>query len=90
MSLSDSSPMVPLSRTASSTPVSDEHQPGISQPSQPSTSSLGDFVSALSSVDVNAPNASQNATSIDDGNGGRIELNFDKQTPKMPPAIVKK
>lgn len=38
---------------------------------------LTDLVDALQSVDTTTPEASLNATSIEDNNGGRIELNED-------------
>ena len=38
---------------------------------------MADLVDALQSVDTEAPDAGLNATSIDDNNGGRIELNED-------------
>ncbi len=41
-------------------------------------SSVSNLVSALNSVDLNSPEASQNVHSISDNNGGRIELNLDK------------
>lgn len=44
--------------------------------------SLTDLVEALQSVDTNKPEASLNATSIDDNNGGRIELNQDGEVTK--------
>lgn len=40
--------------------------------------SVPKLVSALNSVDLNSPEAAQNAHSISDNNGGRIELNQDK------------
>ena len=45
---------------------------------------LTDLVDALQSVDTNSPEASSNATSIDDNNGGRIELDEDS------PNVIKK
>lgn len=40
--------------------------------------SVSKLVGALNSVDLNSPEAYQNAHSITDNNGGRIELNQDK------------
>lgn len=40
--------------------------------------SVPKLVGALNSVDLNSPEAAQNAHSISDNNGGRIELNQDK------------
>ncbi len=44
---------------------------------------LIDLVDALQSVDTTTPEASLNATSIDDNNGGRIELNEDPSDPNV-------
>lgn len=58
------------------TPTTDNNQ----QPTDSSSDSgqpLADLVDALQSVDTEAPEAGLNATSIDDNNGGRIELNED-------------
>lgn len=44
--------------------------------------SLTDLVGALQSVDISKPEAALNATSIDDNNGGRIELNQDGEVIK--------
>lgn len=53
----------------------------VSEPTQDSGNdqNLTDLVDALQSVDTNSPEASSNATSIDDNNGGRIELDEDSQ-----------
>lgn len=57
-----------------------------SEPTQDSGNdqNLTDLVGALESVDTNSPEASSNATSIDDNNGGRIELDEDS------PNVIKK
>lgn len=57
-----------------------------SEPTQDSGNdqNLTDLVGALQSVDTNSPEASSNATSIDDNNGGRIELDEDS------PSVIKK
>ena len=61
-------------------------------PKQPTDSSessnsdqaqLTDLVDALQSVDTTTPEASLNATSIEDNNGGRIELNEDPSDPNV-------
>lgn len=44
---------------------------------------LVDLVDALQSVDAQSPEASLNATSIEDNNGGRIELNEDPADPNV-------
>ena len=44
---------------------------------------LTDLVDALQSVDTTSPEASLNATSIEDNNGGRIELNEDPSDPSV-------
>ena len=51
----------------------------VPEPTQDSDSNqnLTDLVDALQSVDPSSPEAPANATSIDDNNGGRIELNED-------------
>lgn len=46
-------------------------------PAPNSDQSVADLVGALQSVDTTTPEASLNATSIEDNNGGRIELNQD-------------
>ena len=51
-------------------------------PAPSSGQSLTDLVGALQSVDTNKPEASLNATSIDNNNGGRIELNQDGEVIK--------
>lgn len=50
---------------------------------------INDLVSALGSVDPKAPDAIQNATSISDNNGGRIELNHDGLVPPKSKLIEK-
>lgn len=56
------------------------------EPTQDSSNdqNLTDLVGALQSVDTDSPEASSNATSIDDNNGGRIELDEDS------PNVIKK
>lgn len=44
---------------------------------------LTDLVDALQSVDTQSPEASLNATSIEDNNGDRIELNEDPSDPNV-------
>lgn len=44
---------------------------------------LADLVDALQSVDTTTPEASLNATSIEDNNGDRIELNEDPSNPNI-------
>ncbi len=45
---------------------------------------LNQLVNELQTVDTTSPEAEQNATSISDGNGGRIELNEDLDKDKKP------
>ena len=52
-------------------------QPTDSNDSSNSSQSLADLVDALQSVDTTTPEATLNATSIEDNNGDRIELNED-------------
>ena len=61
---------------------SSQSQPNASDPTQDTGNdpSLVDLVDALQSVDPSSPEAPANATSIDDNNGGRIELNEDPPT----------
>jgi hypothetical protein len=40
----------------------------------PISPTVGDLVNELKKVDINSPEASLNATSISDNNGGRIDL----------------
>lgn len=40
----------------------------------PATPTVGDLVNELKKVDINSPEATLNATSISDNNGGRIDL----------------
>lgn len=47
-----------------------------------SSQSVADLVDALQSVDTNTPEAALNATSIEDNNGDRIELNQDGEVIK--------
>ena len=58
----------------------------VSEPTQDSGNdpNLVDLVDALQSVDPSSPEAPSNATSIDDNNGGRIELDEDS------PNVIKK
>lgn len=51
--------------------------------SNDSGSALTDLVDTLQSVDMESPEASLNATSIADNNGGRIELNEDSTDPNV-------
>ena len=59
------------------TPLNDNNQPQAVEPSSDSGQPMADLVDALQSVDTQAPEASLNATSIEDNNGDRIELNED-------------
>ena len=59
------------------TTPSDNNQQQTSEPSYDSGQPIIDLVDALQSVDTQAPEASLNATSIEDNNGDRIELNED-------------
>lgn len=56
-------------------------QPTDSSNNNDSGQPLADLVDALQSVDTNTPEAALNATSIEDNNGGRIEL--DEDSPKV-------
>ena len=58
------------------TPTSDNQQQ-TTDSSSDSGQPLADLVDALQSVDTESPEASLNATSIEDNNGDRIELNED-------------
>jgi len=44
---------------------------------------LADLVDALQSVDTEVPEAGLNATSVEDNNGDRIELNEDPSDPNV-------
>ena len=59
------------------TPPSDNNQQQPTDSSGDSGQGVADLVDALQSVDTEAPDAGLNVTSIDDNNGGRIELNED-------------
>jgi len=75
---------------------STQNQPVVPAPQEPnqtgndSGQALSELADALSSVDHNAPDAEANATSIDDNNGGRIELNQDKIDNKANTPVIKK
>ena len=58
-------------------------QPTYSSESNNSGQSVADLVDALQSVDTTTPEASLNATSIEDNNGDRIELNEDPSDPSV-------
>lgn len=62
---------------------SDNNQQQVTNSSNDSGSVLTDLVDALQSVDTQSPEASLNATSIEDNNGGRIELNEDPTDPNV-------
>ena len=66
------------------TPLTNDNQQQNLEPSNDSGQSMADLVDALQSVDTSSPEASSNATSIDDNNGGRIELDEDS------PNVIKK
>ena len=68
------------------TPPSDNNQPQPVDSSSDSGQSVADLVDALQSVDTTTPEASLNATSIEDNNGDRIELNEDP----ADPIVIKK
>ena len=63
---------------------SSQSQPNVSDSAQDTGNdpNLIDLVDALQSVDSSSPEAPANATSIDDNNGGRIELNEDPPNKK--------
>jgi len=65
------------------TPPSDNNQQQTTESNSDSSQSLADLVDALQSVDTEAPEAGLNATSIDDNNGDRIELNEDPSNPNV-------
>lgn len=48
-----------------------------SDPATAPADPIASITNAMQSVDTNAPEAAANATSISDGNGGRIQLNDD-------------
>ena len=64
------------------TPTSDNQQQ-TTDSSSDSGQPLADLVDALQSVDTESPEASLNATSIEDNNGDRIELNEDPSDPNV-------
>ena len=63
-----------------------QQQPTASSDNNNAGQSVADLVDALQSVDTQSPEAPLNATSIEDNNGGRIELNEDP----VDPNIIKK
>lgn len=65
------------------TPPSDNNQQQLTDSTNDSGQPLADLVDALQSVDTTTPEASLNATSIEDNNGGRIELNEDLSDPNV-------
>lgn len=67
------------------TPMSDNNQqiPTDAGNNNDSGQPLADLVDALQSVDTQSPEASLNATSIEDNNGDRIELNEDPSDPNI-------
>ena len=65
------------------TPTSDNNQPQPVDSSSDSGQPLTDLVGALQSVDTTTPEATLNATSIEDNNGDRIELNEDSSDPML-------
>lgn len=66
------------------TPISDNNQQAAdSNNNNDSGQPLADLVDALQSVDTNTPEAALNATSIEDNNGDRIELNEDPSDPNI-------
>ena len=62
-------------------PPTDNNQQQTPDSSSDSGQPLTDLVDALQSVDPSSPEAPANATSIEDNNGGRIEL--DEDSPKV-------
>jgi hypothetical protein len=50
--------------------------------SDPSGQGIADLVNELQKVDINAPDATLNATTISDNNGGRIDLTEKNKLPK--------
>ena len=58
-------------------------QPTDSSDNSDSGQPLADLVDVLQSVDTTTPEASLNATSIEDNNGDRIELNEDPADPNV-------
>ena len=77
-------PIPPAPTTQASEPVSS------ASANNDDGQALTNLADALSSVDHNAPDAEANATSIDDNNGGRIELNQDKIDNKANTPVIKK
>ena len=69
--------------TDDSTPANDNNQLQPADSSSDSGQPMADLVDALQSVDTTTPEASLNATSIEDNNGGRIELNEDPSDPNV-------
>lgn len=59
------------------TPQNDNNQQQPVDSNNDSGQPMTDLVDALQSVDTNSPDATLNPTSIDDNNGGRIELDED-------------
>lgn len=59
------------------TPSDNDQQHPTESNNNDSGQPLADLVDALQSVDTTTPEATLNATSIEDNNGGRIELNED-------------
>lgn len=59
-----------------SNPIPEEIANNQSLPEAP-RQDLTNLVNVMQSVDTNTPEAKENATSIDDNNGGRVELNED-------------
>lgn len=52
---------------------------------------LSDLASTMTPVDTTSPTADQNAGSISGGNGDRIELNLNQNTPPEPVSgVIKK
>lgn len=65
------------------TPQNDNNLQQATDSSGNSGQPMVDLVDALQSVDTQSPEASLNATSIEDNNGGRIELNEDPSDPSV-------
>ncbi|KKR80402.1 MAG: hypothetical protein UU73_C0003G0291 [Candidatus Daviesbacteria bacterium GW2011_GWA1_41_61] len=59
------------------TPANDNNQQQPIESNSDSGQPMADLVDALQSVDTTTPEAALNATSIEDNNGDRIELNED-------------
>ena len=62
----------------------------ILQPIRPTLSPIIDLVVTLQSVNSSPLSSQQNANSIDDGRGSRIELVYDKQSPNSTPGVIRK